>query len=110
VKSGPSAPPQASAAYRQGATDWQSYKAWSDAQTGDRRAGVNYWAANRNVRGHLPCNEEAEQYSYSAAAKMIFAAGCEDAKRRLDPIDARRTDTQYRAGFNDEAARSPLNP
>jgi hypothetical protein len=38
-----------------------------------------------------------------------FVAGCQEAKGRLDPIDVRRADPQYRAGFNDEATRLPMN-
>jgi hypothetical protein len=35
-------------------------------------------------------------------------AGCQDAKRVLDPIDVRRADPEYRAGFSEEAKRSPF--
>lgn len=37
-----------------------------------------------------------------------FDAGCGAAKSILDPIDVRRKDPEYRAGFNDEATRAPL--
>jgi hypothetical protein len=110
VKTAPILPSQAGDPYTQGESDWRAYKAWSDAQTGERRAGVNYWAANRNVLHHIPCDEEAEEYGDNPAARTVFAAGCEDAERWLDPIDARRANPQYRAGFNDEAARSPVVP
>jgi len=65
VKAALSAASQPGYAYVQGANDWRAYnyKAWPDVQTGDRRAGVTYWAANRNARGHLPCDEQAEEYS-----------------------------------------------
>lgn len=41
--------------------------------------------------------------------QQLFAAGCEDAKGKLDPIDERRLDPLYRAGFSDEAQRMPLS-
>lgn len=100
-----SSEPPPSAAYTQGVADWRELKAWVDAQAGDRRAGVDYWAANRSAPGHVTCATAAEGYSGNAQA---FNAGCQDAKRVLDPIDARRADPQYRTGFNDEAKRFPF--
>jgi hypothetical protein len=100
-----SSEPPPSAAYTQGAADWRELKAWVDAQADDRRAGVDYWAANRSAPGHVTCATAAEGYSGNAQA---FNAGCQDAKRVLDPIDALRADLQYRTGFNDEAKRFPF--
>jgi hypothetical protein len=88
-----------SEAYDQGAADWRDLQAWVDAQTGDRRAGVDYWAASRNDPNHKSCGDAAN--GYSAGDKVAFIAGCQEAKRRLDPIDVRRADTRYRAGFSD---------
>ncbi len=102
-------------AYTRGITDWRALKAWSDSQTGDRRAGADYWAANRSVPGHTSCADKADAYDpekngTGPGHKAAFAAGCQEAKRRLDPIDdRRRKEPQYRAGFADEAKRSPLN-
>jgi TraM recognition site of TraD and TraG len=89
-------------AYAQGAADFDAQKAWFDEQSGDRRAGADYWAANRSIRGHASCGRAAEDYS---GDQQEFIAGCQDAARVLRPIDARRADAQYRAGFNDEANR-----
>jgi type IV secretory pathway TraG/TraD family ATPase VirD4 len=92
-------------AYARGVADWDALQTWVSSQTGDRRAGVDYWATNRNVTRHASCAQEARTYSGDAKA---FAAGCENARSRLAPIDERRADPQYRAGFSDEAKRSPL--
>jgi hypothetical protein len=81
-------------------------KAWFNSQDGDRRAGAAYWAANRSVSGHASC------YAAATGDKVAFIAGCEEAERRLNPIDDRRHNgpPQYRAGLNDEASRLPVEP
>src|SRR5262249_11665354 len=87
---------------------WQALQNWFVSQAGDRRARADYWAANRNRLGHLPCPDAAENYS---GEKSAFVAGCQEAKQRLDPLDARRQgEPQYRAGFNDAAKRMPITP
>jgi hypothetical protein len=102
----PSAPaPQVNPAYAQGGADWDALQKWFVAQSGDRFAGANYWAANRHVQGHASCTVAAE---HVGGASPLFAAGCEDAQRILTPIDERRADPQYRTGFNDEAKQHPL--
>jgi hypothetical protein len=96
-------------AYSQGIADWRDLKRWSDSQTGDQGTGVQYWEANRNVPGHASCAEMAEKRLVSGGDKSAFRAGCEEAKRRLDPIDDHRlTDPEYRAGFSSEASVAPL--
>lgn len=109
----PSVPPisspvasETSNSYREGAADWRKLQAWFEPQTGDRRAGADFWSANRNQAGHKSCDEAGQDYS---GDKSAFIDGCQDAKRHLDPIDAKRTsDSEYRAGFNDEARHLPL--
>jgi hypothetical protein len=101
--SGAAAQADESASYGQGFADWQTYKPWFDAQTGDRAAGVRYWAANRNVPGHLSCTGAGSDYK-QFGDKLTFIVGCQEAERRLDPIDARRhSDPEYRLGFADAA-------
>jgi hypothetical protein len=39
-------------AYARGVADFRAQKAWFEGQTGDRGAGAQYWAGNRNVAGH----------------------------------------------------------
>jgi hypothetical protein len=102
----PSPSPTVTAAYAQGVADFRAQQAWFAAQTGDRSEGAQYWAANRNQPDHDSCDEAAEDYSGNARANALFAAGCKDAKRWLDPIDQNRANPQYWAGFNDEARRS----
>src|ERR1700680_1868011 len=81
----------------QATADWLALKAWFDTQTGDRRAGADYWAANRSKANHLSCTEAAPTYPDDRATFLI---GCQDSKARLDVIDARRLNLEYRAAFN----------
>jgi hypothetical protein len=96
---------QPSAGYERGVAGWDTFRAWVAVQPGDRRAGIDYWGANRSARGHASCVRAAEAYN---GDQREFATGCEEAMHRLGAIDAERRDAQYRAGFNDEAQRSPL--
>ena len=102
------APTSSAAAYAQGAADWDALHAWFDSQTGDGRAGADFWAANRSNSARLSCAEAGRNFSGNQAS---YIAGCEEAKRRLDPIDAKRLgEPEYRAGFNDRAQQLPLLP
>ena len=94
-------------AYDRGVADWRALQAWITTQTGDRRAGADWWAAHRS-HDPEPCDQAADDYSDNEQAVSLFEAGCTDAKRWLDLIDAKRADPQYKAGFNDEAKRDPL--
>jgi len=111
----PPAPPYnpplstASSAYNQGGSDWRALQAWFAAQSAERRDGADWWAANRSQSNHVTCDRAAADYSADRGSAQLFRAGCLDAKHWLDPVDARRADPQYRAGFNDEAKRNPLN-
>jgi len=93
-----SAPAPVNAAYDQGVTDWRALQAWFTTQSGDRRAGADWWAAHRS-HNPGPCDEAAEDYSDNQQAAALFEAGCKDAKAWLDPIDVKRADPQYKAGF-----------
>lgn len=108
VHPSPSPTPSAQSAtdsWQWGATDWRRLQAWFASQSGDRLAGANFWAANRSMAGHKSCDEAAADF---AGDKGAFASGCLDAKARLDPIDAkRRSDPEYRAGFNSAARSAP---
>jgi hypothetical protein len=93
--------------YPQGVADWQSLQAWFQTQSGDRRAGADFWATNRSKAGHKSCEEAGGDFS---GDKSAFIAGCREAKQRLDPIDAKRfSDPEYRAGFNYGTAQVPLS-
>jgi TolA-binding protein len=100
---------QVSSGYELGMEDWDRLRDWFGSQTGDRRAGADYWAANRSNGGHGLCSEAA--HSYTLGDRSAFASGCADAKLRLDAIDAKRlSDPSYRAGFNDKARQVPIEP
>ena len=100
------APTSRSPAYLRGVANWDSLQQWFNGQTGDRLAGAEYWAGNRNVPGHVNCGHAAAGYNGN---RPDFAAGCLDAERLLDTIDEQRKDTDYRSGFSDEAKRLPLS-
>jgi hypothetical protein len=94
------------ASYRNGEADWRALQSWFATQTGDRRAGADFWAANRSKKGHKSCEEAGKDFAGDAAE---FVGGCQEAKQHLDPMDAKRlADPEYRAGFNDEARRLPI--
>jgi len=96
------------AGYNQGVADWQALEAWFETQADDRRAGADLWAANRSIAGHKSCADAASAYQ---GDKGDFLGGCEDAKRRLGPIDRERlSDPQFRAGFADEAEKLAIAP
>lgn len=102
-----SAPKEESEAYRQGTADWRALQAWFATQTGDRRAGADYWAGNRSKQDHKSCEAAVDDFS---GDKTAFLNGCQGAKQKLDPMDIRRrTETDYRAGFNDSAMQKPLS-
>jgi len=111
ASSQPPAPSQQSIAnlvYDQGVADWRSLQSWFATQTGDRRAGADWWAGHRS-NNPQPCYQAADDYTADREAASLFLAGCRDAKALLDPIDAKRADPNYKAGFNDEAKRNPIN-
>ncbi|HTV88820.1 MAG TPA: type IV secretory system conjugative DNA transfer family protein [Stellaceae bacterium] len=97
-----SEPPAQSAAYARGVADWNAVQKWFLAQSGDRRAGAEYWAANRSVGEGGSCADAAWSYS---GDQRLFTAGCDDARRLLKQVDENRANPEYRAGFNDAAKR-----
>jgi hypothetical protein len=103
------AEPPTETPYAEGIAAWSALRIWVTGATGDRRAGIDYWAANRHVHGHLTCATKAAEYSSDPHARAAFTEGCLQAKQRLEPIDARRKeDADYRSGFKDESKRSPM--
>jgi hypothetical protein len=93
-------------AYREGAAAWRTLQAWFDSQTGDRRAGADYWAAKRNVAGHQTCADAGNHYPKDQNA---FVSGCLEAARQLDPIDVRRnSQPDYKEGFADASQGVPI--
>lgn len=95
-----------SAAYRRGESDWRDLQDWVEKQAGDGRAGADYWAGNRSKPDHKSCEDSARDFS---GDKATFLGGCQETKRRLDPIDSkRRSEPDYRLGFNNAAKKLPL--
>jgi hypothetical protein len=94
-----------SSAFRDGAADRQAWESWFADLTGDYRAGAGYWAAHRSDPKPATC--------YGAGAKNLgdWTAGCLAAQQRLAPVDVRRkTEPDYRLGWNSFSAPSSLPP
>jgi hypothetical protein len=95
---------QQSATFRQGQMDRQSWEAWFDSQTGDYRAGAEYWAAHRSLPNPGSCSMTP------SSAFSDWTAGCLAAQQKLAASDVRRkTEPGYRLGWNNPApvASSP---
>lgn len=107
-RAAPATPP--SDAYEDGADAWRSLVAWLAALPPDRRAGADYWAANRSRPGHGTCGAAADLLP-ATIDRADYLSGCEEASRRLAPIDTRRlSEPEYRAGFNEAAQEEPIPP
>ena len=94
-------PPESrpSAAYQQGQADRQSWEAWFSSQSGDYRAGAEYWAGQRS----LPHPGSCAAVPPSTGAD--WTAGCFAAQAKLAPSDVRRkTEPEYRLGWNNSPA------
>ncbi len=90
---------QPSPAFQQGQADRQSWETWLNSETGDARAGADYWASHRS----LPKPESCSANPPSTGAD--WTAGCFAAQQRLAAADVRRkTEPEYRRGFNNPPA------
>jgi hypothetical protein len=77
--------------FEQGIADREAWESWFAGLNGDYRRGASYWSGQRSLAHPGPCK----------ALGGEATAGCEAAKLRLDPSDARRkTDRDYRFGWN----------
>ena len=93
----PAAPPAAAFtdpdradAFDAGAADRRHWEDWFATQTGDARAGAQWWSAQRSLPHPGQC-----------AGSPDFVAGCRDAQTILTPSDRRRlSDPDYRRGWN----------
>jgi hypothetical protein len=73
-----------------------AWESWFNSLTGEMRAGAEYWAGQRSLPrpGACPTSVGGQQ-------NRDRAAGCNDARQRLAPLDARRkTDPAFRLGWN----------
>lgn len=81
--------------FSSGLKDRASWEGWVSGLQGDYRDGVLYWAANRSVRGALPCSRA------DTGRSQAWLSGCQEAAQRLAASDAeRKSDPVYRAGWN----------
>lgn len=77
----------------QGHTDRVGFETWIGGLTDDQRRGANFWAAERSKPKPASCSV--------AAPSPDYTTGCQEAQRRLAPLDVRRkTDPSYRKGWN----------
>ena len=84
-----------SRAFQEGQADRGAWEAWFNSQSGDYRAGAEYWAAHRSVRNPGSCTASPPSTSAS------WTAGCLAAQEKLTPLDTRRkTEPEYRLGWN----------
>jgi hypothetical protein len=91
-----------SQSYRDGMADRITWETWYGALAGADRDGATYWASHRSVAHPGTCQPPP---GTDASAWM---AACKTAQQRLNPIDVRRkTEPDYRAGFN---TYLPANP
>ena len=103
----PPEPTVATAAFQQGQADRQSWEAWFDSQTGDHRAGADYWASHRSLPNPGSCS------AVPPSTGADWTAGCFAAQQRLAGPDVRRkTEPEYRLGWNSPppVASSPAPP
>jgi hypothetical protein len=93
-----------SPAVQQGQADRQAWEAWFNAQIGEFRAGAEYWAAHRSEPSPT-CAVPARSVSPD------WSAGCRAAAERLAAPDRRRkTERDYRAGWNDPVSTPAAAP
>lgn len=100
-------PPQAQAVspFDEGRGARHAWDAWLSTLGGPYRDGAVFWAAQRI----LP--EPGSCYGPNGTSRGEFTSGCEAAKQRLIPSDARsRASSDYRMGWNTEAAPTPPSP
>jgi hypothetical protein len=89
----PSAQP--ASAFEVGRTDWHKWHDWEAGLSGDKLAGVQFWADVRSQRPQASCAAGRGQYSAE------FRDGCETARRYLTEVDkARLSNNDYRQGWN----------
>jgi hypothetical protein len=67
----PSSP--SSRAFQEGQVDRRAWEAWFDSQSGDFRAGAEYWAAHRSLRNPGSCT--ASPPSTNASRNFLLSSG-----------------------------------
>jgi hypothetical protein len=90
------------AAIRDGHADRQAWETWFGALSGAYRAGAEFWADHRSDPRPPDC---------ASTSDIAFRSGCEEGKKRLDEGDhRRRTEPDYKAGWNSPLDAVPTPP
>ena len=80
-----------------------SFEVWLAGLKGDQRRGADFWSGERSIPKPISCF--ATKYSLIAE----FVLGCQEAQRRLSLPDVRRrTEPEYRKGWNSYASTTDL--
>ncbi len=109
------APSTATSAYARGVADWDKFRAWFDDLNAEAQIGAYTWTTHRSAASSQDsfdyCDDEDVKRNGVASGSMVgFPFGCQTAQMILEDADKqRRSDPQYRAGFDDEAKRMPLS-
>jgi hypothetical protein len=89
--------------FQEGQADRRAWEAWFNGQSGDYRNGAEYWAAHRSLRNPGSCMASPPSTGAS------WTAGCSAAQEKLTPSDTRRrTEPEYRLGWNDPGPLTSL--
>ena len=80
-----------SPSFRKGLTDRTTLEQWFSSQTGDFKAGAEFWAGQRSLPNPDTCHQQSE----------AFQSGCMAAQEKFAVIDVlRKSEPDYRAGWN----------
>ncbi|HEV2100908.1 MAG TPA: restriction endonuclease, partial [Stellaceae bacterium] len=92
-----------SSTFQDGQADRQVWEAWFNSQSGDYRAGADYWAGHRSLRNPGSCTASPPSTSAS------WTAGCLAAQKKLTSSDTRRkAEPEYRLGWNNPSPLTSL--
>jgi hypothetical protein len=77
--------------FRKGLADRTDWENWFTAQTGDFKAGAEFWAGQRSLLTPQSCHQGSE----------AFQAGCTAAIEKLAGADVlRKSEPDYKSGWN----------
>ena len=86
---------QPASPFETGRADWYKWHNWEAGLSGDKLAGVQFWADVRNRRPQPSCADGRGRYSAE------FRNGCEVARNFLNVVDQGRLNApEYRQGWN----------
>jgi hypothetical protein len=92
-----------SAAYSDGLVDRSAYEQWTASLGSAEHDGAMFWAAERSKPHPLPCTAHGDD------PNSPWVAGCNAARLRLAPADARRkSEPEYRLGWNAYQQTAPI--